>query len=166
MGGAPLSPAGTSPEGQAVHHRPSRLTSLAQQAQSSLNDSPGTYGDHSLFPRLAAKVARLLSDKAGLRGPVCEPMQGQVGVTGLLGTDKLAGHLADPEGPRRDAAWGAEGCDRERRTSRGSAFPQRGAWERTRPNSTAVPKAHTQREVCESHGHGLDRASYRLAMMY
>lgn len=33
-------------------------------------------------------------------------MEGQVRVTGLLGTDKLAGHLADPDRPQWDAAWG------------------------------------------------------------
>lgn len=46
--------------------------------------------------------------KAELSGPVREPMKGQVRVMGLLGTNKLAGHLADPERPMYSAVWGWE----------------------------------------------------------
>lgn len=55
-GGRPhSSPAGALPKGEAVHHRQSRLTSLAKQAKSNLNDSPSTYGNHYLIPQLAMR---------------------------------------------------------------------------------------------------------------
>lgn len=43
------------PQGEAVHPRQSRLTSLAEQAKSNLNDSPRTYGNHYLISRLVTR---------------------------------------------------------------------------------------------------------------
>ena len=51
-------------------------------------------------------MVRFFLNEAELPSPVGEPLEGQVRVTGLLGTDKLAGHLADPERPQSSDVWG------------------------------------------------------------
>lgn len=48
-------------------------------------------------PRACSEVG------AQLCRPSESPWRGQVGVTGLLGTDKLAGYLAHPEGSQGQA---------------------------------------------------------------